>query len=64
MPPSTMFVRPAPGLTIFDPDSGQYLPEAGQIVPRSGFWLRRLADGDVLEAAAAPTPKPAKGGKE
>lgn len=28
-------------------------------MPRSGFWLRRLKDGDVLESSPAPvTPDP------
>lgn len=47
--PTTMFVRPAVGLKIRDPETGNYLPEPGQIVPRSSFWLRRLKDGDVVE---------------
>lgn len=47
--PTTMFVRPAEGLNIRDPETGNYLPESGQIVPRSSFWLRRLKDGDVVE---------------
>ena len=47
--PTTMFVRPAEGLKIRDPETGNYLPDTGQIVPRSSFWLRRLKDGDVVE---------------
>ena len=47
--PTTMTVRPAVGLNIRDPETGNYLPESGQIVPRSSFWLRRLKDGDVVE---------------
>lgn len=50
--PTTMFVRPADGLKIRDPETGNYLPETGQIVPRSSFWLRRLKDGDVVESTA------------
>lgn len=47
--PTTMFVRPAQGLKIRDLESGHYLPETGQSVPRTPFWLRRLKDGDVIE---------------
>lgn len=50
--PTTMFVRPADGLNIRDPETGNYLPKTGQIVPRSSFWLRRLKDGDVVESTA------------
>ncbi|WP_297218097.1 DUF2635 domain-containing protein [uncultured Desulfovibrio sp.] len=57
--PTTMLVVPAVRhgrpLRIADPQSGQYLPPEGALVPRSAFWLRRLKDGDVQ-------PKPA--GKE
>jgi len=50
--PTTVSVRPASGLKIRDPETGHYLPETGQIVPRTPFWLRRLKDGDVVECAA------------
>lgn len=50
--PTTVFVRPAPGLQIRDPETGNYLPDAGQIVPRTPFWMRRLADGDVIETTS------------
>lgn len=49
--PQNFFIRPAPGLRIADPATGAYLPEAGAFMPRSAFWLRRLKDGDVVEAA-------------
>ena len=48
--PTSVFVRPAPGLRIADPQTGDYLPGSGRLVPRSGFWLRRLKDGDVFAA--------------
>lgn len=50
--PSMFFIRPRKGLRIADPESGQYLPEAGRLMPRSGFWLRRLDDGDVALGVA------------
>ena len=64
--PTTFFIKPAPGLRIADPQTGDYLPAGGMLMPRSGFWLRRLKDGDVIETKAA-TPakeKSAKADKE
>ncbi len=54
---TTMLVVPAVRdgrpLRIADPQSGQYLPATGAVVPRSAFWLRRLKDGDVQLKPAA-----------
>ena len=47
--PDTFFIKPAKGLRIADPKTGDYLPEGGMLVPRSGFWIRRLKVGDVIE---------------
>ena len=49
------FVKPAPGYLIPDPDRHDMLPADGRNVPASDFWLRRLRDGDVVEA-----PEPAE----
>jgi hypothetical protein len=46
-----MFVKPAPGLKVRDPDSKLHLPESGKEVHESTYWLRRLADGDVILVA-------------
>ena len=62
--PTTMFVCPAPGMRIADPETGEYLPVAGAWVPRSGFWLRRLKDDDVFPAgppAEVSPPEPEDG---
>lgn len=75
--PDTFFIKPAEGLRIADPKTGDYLPAGGMLMPRSGFWIRRLKDGDVIEvkqgaqspAAPVETPnpepvsEPAKSGK-
>lgn len=47
-----MFVRPAPGLAIRDPDLRDVLPAEGRDVPESQYWYARLRDGDVV----APQP--------
>lgn len=61
--PTTIFVRPRPGLRIRDPQTGTYLPEIGQLVPRDAFWLRRIADGDVQPVAKVTTNASKKGDK-
>lgn len=62
---STPFrVKPAPGLTILNPDrENRPLDPAGEDVPRSSYWLRRLRDGDVVDAAEA-SPAPAAKAKK
>lgn len=45
-----MFIKPAPGLVIRDPDLKDLIPAAGRDVPETGFWLERLRDGDILKA--------------
>jgi len=54
-----LYLKPAPGLVIKKPD-GSKLAADGEKVPRTSFWLKRLADGDVNEAkpAAKATKKP------
>ena len=47
---SRLYVKPAPGRTVPDPERAGYLPEAGEFVPRNAYWLRRITDKDVIEA--------------
>ena len=60
-----MFVKPGPNprklgslLKVRVPRTRQILPEAGQDVPNTAFWIRRLRDGDVVRATP-PAAKPA-----
>jgi len=46
-----MYVRPAPGIKIRDPDLLDFLPIEGREVPTTDFWNRRLRDGDVISGA-------------
>lgn len=46
----TMFVKPKAGLVLRRPDSGAVLSAEGARVPKNSFWMRRLADGDVVES--------------
>ncbi len=57
---NAIFVKPNKGLVVRDPATGAPLPETGGWVPDSGYWRRRLQDGDILPAK--PT-KQEKGGK-
>ena len=52
-------LKPAPGLVIKKPD-GSKLAAEGEKVPRTSFWLKRLADGDVehVKQAAKAIKKP------
>lgn len=52
MTTDTIKVKPAEGLVVRDPVTREVLPAKGRTVPRNAYWLRRLADGDVLDAAA------------
>jgi hypothetical protein len=43
-----IFVTPAPGRSVPDPDRGDLLPEDGRKVPQTTYWLRRVDDNDVV----------------
>ena len=45
-------LKPAPGLVIKKPD-GSKLAAEGEQVSRTSFWLKRLADGDVVNVKPA-----------
>lgn len=52
-----MYVTPAPGLLIPDPDLQDFLPDNGRDVPDTPYWRRRIFDRDVsVKAAAAEKP--------
>lgn len=55
-----MFVKPAPGRTVPDPDRGDTLPPEGRDVEPTQYWQRRVNDGDVVEATPETTPKTGK----
>lgn len=52
-----LYIKPArKGLVVRDPETMRPLAEGGEHKPRNSHWIRRLNDGDVVNA----TPK--KGG--
>jgi hypothetical protein len=54
-----MFLKPArPDLIVRDPISLQPLPAEGREIQESSFWVRRLIDGDVVEATAPSEEQP------
>lgn len=57
---TTMHVVPVAGRSVPDPDLGGLLAENGRVVPKTQYWMRRLADGDVVIKQAEPAPAPAK----
>lgn len=57
-----MYVQPAPGLSIRDPDLLDFLPPEGREVPDSDYWNRRVIDRDV--ALATPPKQPDRSAKQ
>lgn len=53
-----MFVYPKPGIRVRDPARKDLLPEKGrEVADQDIYWLRRIADGDVVtKQPAAPAP--------
>jgi len=50
----TIFIKPARReLIVRDPATAEALPAEGACRPRSSYWMRRLRDGDVVEAKPA-----------
>lgn len=59
-----LWLKPATGLTVINPETGKPLPAEGDLVAVSKYWRRRLNDGDVIETGMpqknAPATKPSK----
>ncbi|AXF74865.1 DUF2635 domain-containing protein [Erwinia tracheiphila] len=52
-----LYIKPVPGLTVRDPDTYEPLAVNGEKKPCTGFWLRRLKDGDVVAVTAGTSKK-------
>jgi hypothetical protein len=51
-----MFVKPVDDRKVRDPHSMLHIPASGANVPDNDpFWHRRIAEGDVVVVADAPT---------
>lgn len=49
MPENTIFVKPAAGMRVVNPATGQPLPAEGEVVENGTYWIRRLDDADVTQ---------------
>ncbi|MEJ1358346.1 MAG: DUF2635 domain-containing protein [Candidatus Sedimenticola sp. (ex Thyasira tokunagai)] len=58
--PETLTVKPAPKRQVRNPRSGEHLDKAGETVPRTPYWLRRLKDGDVVKVKTTTRKKTTK----
>lgn len=47
-----LFLKPQTGLKVKDPVTGKSLADDGETKPANTYWLRRLAEGDVVDVAA------------
>lgn len=56
---TTIFIKPAPGCLIRDPDTMKPLALEGEEKPFTPFWCRRLDDGDVVVVEKAAEVAPA-----
>ncbi|CAG9256244.1 DUF2635 domain-containing protein [Paraburkholderia caribensis] len=57
-----MFVKPAAGMKIRDPDMKDFLPDEGRDVPDDHlYWVKRLNDKDVV---LAEQPSPLEGSQQ
>jgi len=56
-----IFVVPQPGRTVPDPERGDILPEGGRSVPKTQYWMRRVAEADVAISKKSPA-KPKESG--
>lgn len=44
-----LLLKPKPGLKVKDPVTGKPLADDGETKPATTYWLRRLAEGDVMD---------------
>lgn len=61
---SKIFLKPAPGLAVINPQTDKPLPPEGAAVELTTYWRRRLNDGDVVRSAAPVKPKKPKAEKK
>lgn len=57
-----LYIKPAKPGSLRDPETLQKIPDDGAYVPANSYWLRRLRDGDAVEAQAPQKKAPKKDG--
>lgn len=61
--PKRIYVKPTdPDVIVREPDQGRRLSNDGAWVEKDYYWIRRIKDGSVVEAAP-PAKTPAKASK-
>lgn len=65
----SLFLIPKAGRLVRDPVTSKPLAPEGEAKPKTGYWLRRIMDGDVTEGTApahvpVPVPKTKSTSKE
>lgn len=45
----SVFLKPATGCVVPNPDRGGFLAEQGEEIILTAYWQRRLNDGDVVQ---------------
>ena len=63
-----VFLAPAPGMKVRDPETMALLPQDGKLLPLSSHWVRQLENGSVVrvdekKSDAAPKPVVVREGK-
>ncbi len=61
----TFTIKPARAdVPVRDPDTLEYLAAEGEEKPRTAYWMRRIAEGDVTQIVAKPKSKARTANKE
>lgn len=60
----TFFIKPAPGVKLYDPETHKFINPAGQKVRKTQYWSRRVADGGAIVIEREPATAAAAGGKK
>ena len=53
----TVFVKPAIGATVQDPETFTTIPEAGMEITLTVYWRKRINDGSLVVVAQTPEVK-------
>lgn len=60
--PTKRYIKPVrAGLVVRQPHNGKPLPDEGDYVTWSSYWMRRMAEGSIVKAS--PPAKPKKSAK-
>lgn len=43
-----IFIKPMPGVKLFNPATNNFVPESGISINKNQYWSRRIAEGGVI----------------